>query len=473
MQEWNPKMNLLQNTFTQLQKVGGSLMLPIAVLPVAALLLRFGSGDLLDIPFIKQSGGEIFANLPFIFAIGLAKNNNGTAGLAAATSQLILVKGATTIDSTIIMGVLSGVIAGLLGSWLYNKYHAIKHPDWLGFFDGKRFVPISTALITILLAFVPGHLFPYIGSIINSAGEFMVSSQGIGKFDYGFSQRMLIPFGLHHTLNSISLFMFGTFTDPSGVQILGDQLRFFAGDPTAGDFMTGGFPIMMFGLPAVCLTFYVTAKAENKKAFAGILFSVAITSFLIGITTSIVFLIMFNAPLLYLIHAILTGISYMVALMLDIKHGFGFSAGAIDYVLNWGLATKPLLLTPIDLIVGTIYFLIFTSLIKLIDLKTVGREDVKTSDRDYINTADASIENLARKYYLAVGGKDNIVSINCCMPRLRLTLKKNAMVDNDQYKKPGAAGIIKPTDTTIQIIVGTTAELIASTMQDIHNKEVY
>jgi PTS system N-acetylglucosamine-specific IIC component len=462
--------HMFSGTLNQLQRIGAALMLPIAVLPVAALLLRFGSADLLDIPFVKASGGAVFGGLPILFAVGiavgLAKDHNGTAGVAGVIAHLIILEGAKTITPDLKMGVLSGIIAGIMAGSLYNQFKDTKLPDWLGFFGGKRFVPIVTALCSILMAFIVGHGFPAIGALINSIGMWMIESGEPGLFVYGAMNRLLIPFGLHHILNSIVRFMFGSYTDESGAEIIGDQLRFFAGDPEAGAFMTGCFVVMMFGLPAVCLAFYATAKKERRKALVGMLVSISLTSFLTGITEPIEFLFMFTAPILFAIHAILMGMSYVITDMLNIKHGFGFSGGFIDYVLNWGLATNPIRIIPLGLAYFAIYFVTFTAAIKYFNLKTPGREDDEVEER-----IDASDNELAGAYYDAVGGYTNIQNINCCMTRLRLTLEDSDMVDEAMCKRLGASGVIRPTPTTIQIIVGTSAEMIAEDMRKKHTLE--
>ncbi|MGF1777466.1 PTS transporter subunit EIIC [Vibrio nomapromontoriensis] len=464
---------ILSGILNQLQRIGASLMLPIAVLPVAALLLRFGSPDLLDLPFVKASGGAIFGGLPMLFAVGiavgLAKDHNGTAGVAGVIAHLIILEGAKTITPDLKMGVLSGIIAGLMAGYLYNNFKDTKLPDWLGFFGGKRFVPIVTALCSIVMAFIVGHGFPAIGAMINNFGMWMIESGEPGLFVYGAMNRLLIPFGLHHILNSIVRFMFGSYTDPSGTEIIGDQLRFFAGDPEAGAFMTGCYVVMMFGLPAVCLAFYTTAKKERRKALVGMLVSISLTSFLTGITEPIEFLFMFTAPILFALHAILMGMSYVISDLLNIKHGFGFSGGFIDYVLNWNLSTNPIRIIPLGLAYFAIYFVTFTAAIKYFNLKTPGRED----DEEAVESVKTTTNNdeLAGAYYAAAGGYTNIQNINCCMTRLRLTLESSDLVDDAACKRLGAAGVIRPTPTTVQIIVGTSAEMIAEDMRAKHLQE--
>ncbi len=326
-----------------LQRLGKALMLPIAVLPAAGLLLRLGQPDLLNIPFIAAAGDAVFSNLALIFAIGVAigfsKDGNGAAALAGAIGYFVLTKGAAAIDKDINMSVLGGIISGVIAGLLYNRYHDIKLPDWLGFFGGRRFVPIVTSLVMLVLALIFGYVWPPIQDGINAVGHWIVGAGAVGVGIFGFLNRLLIPVGLHHVLNSFVWFVFGEYNGKTG-----DLSRFFAGDPDAGIFMAGFFPIMMFGLPAAALAMIAAAKKERRKAVAGALLGVALTSFLTGITEPIEFLFMFLSPLLYVVHAVLTGLSLAVATMLDIHHGFTFSAGAIDFFLNYGIAKKPYLL---------------------------------------------------------------------------------------------------------------------------------
>ncbi|MGM0380342.1 MAG: N-acetylglucosamine-specific PTS transporter subunit IIBC [Bacillota bacterium] len=456
-----------KSIFGKVQKVGKALMLPVAVLPIAALLLRLGAGDVLGIPFVMAAGDAIFSNLAILFgigvAIGIAKDNNGAAGLAGAVGYFTLTEGAKAINDEINMGVLAGIIAGLLAGSLYNKFHNIELPDWLAFFGGKRFVPIITGLVSIVLAYAFGYIWPPIQNGIHSVGTAMIDAGAAGVFGFGFLNRLLIPAGLHHVLNSLFWFIFGEFTNTAGEVVTGDLHRFFAGDPSAGIFMTGFYPIMMFGLPAAALAMYTTAK-KNKAKVGGLLVSVAIPAFLTGITEPIEFMFMFLAPVLYVIHAILTGISMAITYILGIKHGFGFSAGLIDYVLNLGLATKGILLIPIGLAFGLIYYLIFVATIKAFDLPTPGREKDSSEATDELIKSEG-ISGLAKDYVKALGGKENLVDIDACITRLRLEVKDSSIIDDKDLKDLGASGVLRPNDKNLQVVVGTKAEIIADEIQ--------
>jgi len=455
----------MKNAFGKVAKVGKALMLPVAVLPIAALLLRLGAGDVFDLPFMFEAGNAIFANLALLFAIGiaigLAKDNHGAAALAGAVSYLTLTAGAQAINDEINMGVLAGIIAGLLAAYFYNKYHDIELPAWLGFFGGKRFVPIITGLASIVIAYALGYIWPSIQNALDALGYVMVNGGVFGAFSFGFLNRLLIPTGLHHVLNSIFWFVFGEYGGATG-----DLGRFFAGDPSAGVFMTGFYPVMMFGLPAAALAMYTTARKENKAKVGGLLVSVALPAFLTGITEPIEFLFMFLASVLYAIHALLTGVSMALTYVLGIRHGFGFSAGAIDYFLNMGLATKGWLLIPIGLVFAVVYYVIFVAVIKGMDLPTPGREedaDEETEER----IKSEGISGLAKDYLKALGGKENLEEIDACITRLRLTVKNGDLIKDENLKALGASGVIRPTDHNIQVVVGTKAEIIAGEMKKI------
>ncbi len=459
----------MNNWFEKLQSIGKALMLPIAVLPAAALLLRFGAPDVLNIPFITKAGGAVFDNLALLFAIGiavgLAHDNNGAAGLAGAIGYLILTAGLKTINKDLDMSVLGGIISGIEAGYLYNRFHSIKLPEFLGFFGGRRFVPIVTALCSIILAGIFGIIWGPCQAAIHAVGEWIIGAGVVGTFVYGVLNRLLIPVGLHHVLNSFIWFVFGEYTTPSGVVATGDLNRFFAGDPHAGMFMAGFFIIMMFGLPAVALAMYHAAKPENRPKIAGALFSVAFTSFLTGITEPIEFMFMFLAPALYVVHAILTGLALSVAYGLGILHGFGFSAGLIDYVLNFGLATKPLLLIPVGLVFAVVYYVIFSWAIRHFDIPTIGRYD----DEAVELPADTNISEFSITLTEKLGGIENIEDIGSCITRLRLNVKDVDKVDEEALKAVGAKGVIKK-GSAVQVIVGTHAELIADEMKNLKKR---
>ncbi|HBW9471593.1 TPA: PTS N-acetyl glucosamine transporter subunit IIABC [Klebsiella pneumoniae] len=458
------------------QRLGRALQLPIAVLPVAALLLRFGQPDLLNVPFIAQAGGAIFDNLALIFAIGVAsswsKDNAGSAALAGAVGYFVMTKAMVTINPEINMGVLAGIITGLVAGAVYNRWAGIKLPDFLSFFGGKRFVPIATGFFCLILAAIFGYVWPPVQHAIHSGGEWIVSAGALGSGIFGFINRLLIPTGLHQVLNTIAWFQIGEFTNAAGAVFHGDINRFYAGDGTAGMFMSGFFPIMMFGLPGAALAMYLAAPKARRPMVGGMLLSVAITAFLTGVTEPLEFLFMFLAPLLYLLHAVLTGISMFIATALGIHAGFSFSAGAIDYVLMYSLpaASKNVwMLLVMGVVFFFVYFLLFSAVIRMFNLKTPGRED-KAADvvtEEANSNTEEGLTQLATSYIAAVGGTDNLKAIDACITRLRLTVGDSAKVNDAACKRLGASGVVKLNKQTIQVIVGAKAESIGDEMKKV------
>ena len=458
------------------QRLGRAVQLPIAVLPVAALLLRFGQPDLLNVPFIAQAGGAIFDNLALIFAIGVAsswsKDNAGSAALAGAVGYFVMTKAMVTINPEINMGVLAGIITGLVAGAVYNRWAGIKLPDFLSFFGGKRFVPIATGFFCLILAAIFGYVWPPVQHAIHSGGEWIVSAGALGSGIFGFINRLLIPTGLHQVLNTIAWFQIGEFTNAAGAVFHGDINRFYAGDGTAGMFMSGFFPIMMFGLPGAALAMYLAAPKARRPMVGGMLLSVAITAFLTGVTEPLEFLFMFLAPLLYLLHAVLTGISLFIATALGIHAGFSFSAGAIDYVLMYSLpaASKNVwMLLVMGVVFFFVYFLLFSAVIRMFNLKTPGRED-KAADvvtEEANSNTEEGLTQLATSYIAAVGGTDNLKAIDACITRLRLTVGDSAKVNDAACKRLGASGVVKLNKQTIQVIVGAKAESIGDEMKKV------
>lgn len=476
----------MKNMVTGLQSVGRALMLPIAVLPVAALLLRLGQQDLLDIPAIAAAGDAIFSNLGLLFAIGvavgLARENHGAAGLASVVGYLVTTKGAEVLISVppevtaqlagqardlaiaafrerelAKLSVPAGLLSGLIAGWLYNRYSDIRLPAYLAFFGGRRFVPIASGTVGIALAMVFGFAWPILEHGMDAASDAVLASDSIGLFAYGVLNRVLIVTGLHHILNNVAWFLLGDFQG-----VTGDLKRFFAGDPTAGAFMSGFFPVMMFGLPAACLAMYQAAPPERRKAVGGMLFSMALTSFLTGVTEPIEFSFMFLAPVLYGIHAVLTGIAMATMDLLNVRLGFGFSAGLFDYVLSFSKATRPLWLVPIGLIYFALYYGLFRFFIVRFNLATPGREieDVPAPSTD-AGTQDDAVQGWIR----ALGGAGNLVTVDACTTRLRLSIADQKKVNEAALKSLGARGLVRPSRQALQVVVGPIADQLASSIR--------
>ena len=472
---------MIQLRVDKLQPLGRALMLPIAVLPIAGLLLRLGQADLLNVPFIAAAGDAIFSHLGLLFgigvAVGLARENHGAAGLAGAVCFFVLTEGAKALltvapdaaagfagqaarDLAIAawktkqldkLSVPTGILSGLAAGMLYNRFSDIKLPDYLAFFGGRRFVPIVAGAVGLVFAVIFGVGFPYLEAGIDQLSRWVVASGNFGLFAYGFLNRILIVTGLHHIINNIAWFILGDFHGTTG-----DLKRFFAGDPTAGAFMAGFFPIMMFGLPAACLAMYHTALPDRRKAVAGMLLSLALTSFLTGVTEPIEFSFMFLAPALYLVHALLTGLSMVVMNLLGVKLGFGFSAGLFDYVLGFGISTRPLLLIPVGLAYFAVYYFSFRWCIQHFDLKTPGRDAAEV-----VASRSSSAGTRGGDFVLALGGAANIATVDACMTRLRLTLDNPAAIDEARLKALGAKGVVRPGGNALQVVLGPIADQVA------------
>ncbi|MGL4849846.1 MAG: N-acetylglucosamine-specific PTS transporter subunit IIBC [Clostridium sp.] len=468
-----------------LQKLGKALMTPVACLPAAALLLRLGAPDIFNIPWMHVAGQTIFDHLPILFAvgiaIGLAKENNGVAGLASVVGYYVLTDVATSFNKTINMGVLAGIIVGITAGLLYNRFRDIQLPQFLGFFGGKRFVPIITAVVCLIFGIGAGYIWPLVQNGINSFGNSLASAGAIGAFIFGVLNRLLIPFGLHHVLDTIFWFEFGTYTNPAtGLVAHGDIARFYAGDPTAGIYTTGFYPIMMFALPAACIAMILAAKKGKRKAVTGMLIGLALTSFLTGITEPIEFLFMFIAPVLYGFHAIMTGVSMAICSLFGIKVGFGFSAGLLDYVLSFGIASKPVLLILIGLIFAAIYFVVFYFGITKFNLQTPGREEDEDLLEDEGQRGVGKIESSEKKVTKAspisekavavleaLGGKENIESIDACVTRIRLVAVDASKLNDAELKRLGASGIMRLDSKNVQVIFGTLADPLVSHIKKI------
>ena len=471
----------MKSLLARLQKIGGALMLPIAVLPIAGLLLRFGQPDLLNSVSMATAGQAIFSNLGLLFAVGvavgLARENHGAAGLASVVAYLVATKGAEVLIAvppealadvtgrgrelaiaaykarelsrlTVPVGLLSGLMAGAL----YNRFYNIALPSYLAFFGGRRFVPIVSGLGGLVLAFAFGTQWQHLEHGMEVFTRSVLQAGAFGMFAYGVLNRLLIITGLHHIINSVLWYLLG---DYHGVT--GDQTRFFIGDPSAGVFMAGFFPVMLFGLPAACLAMYHTARPERRNVVGGLLGSIAFTSILTGVTEPIEFTFMFLAPALYAVHALLTGIAFVVMNALDVRLGFTFSAGLFDYLVNFNKATRPLWLLPVGAAYFALYYVLFRFAIVRFDLKTPGREPDDTP----LEAAPAAPAAKARAWITALGGSGNLRSVDACTTRLRLLVASQSAVNADALRKLGARGLVRPSAEALQVVVGTTADQLA------------
>jgi PTS system N-acetylglucosamine-specific IIC component len=480
-----------------LQQLGRALMLPIAVLPVAALMLRLGQPDLLGAPALAElaggafgvvaqafaaAGGAVFGALGLIFAVGvavgLARENHGAAGLAGVVCYLVATEGAKALlqvppdvlasapqgagelaaaawgeKEIAKLGIPAGIISGVIAGVFYNRFSDIRLPEYLAFFGGRRFVPIAAGLAGVGLALVFGLAWPTLERGMDGLSAGILGLGPVGLFLYGAFNRLLIVTGLHHILNNLAWFLVG---DYGGVT--GDLNRFAAGDPSAGAFMSGFFPVMMFGLPAACLAMYHTARPDRRKAVGGMFLSLGLTSFLTGVTEPIEFSFMFLAPALYAVHAALTGVAMALMNLLGVHLGFGFSAGLFDYVLNFNKATRPWMLLPVGLAYGAAYYGIFRFAILRFDLKTPGREADPAGD------APAEVPAATDRgaaFVVALGGTPNLLDVDACTTRLRLRLADPVKADDAALRRLGARGLVRPGGGALQVVLGPQADQVA------------
>lgn len=473
-----------KSVFSLLQKIGKCMMLPVSVLPVAGILLGVGSANFTWLPEIvsqimAKSGDAIFGNLPLLFAIGVAiglTENDGVAAVAGTTGYVVFlaamgvcaklhgievkpIMGIPSIET----GVFGGIIVGLVAAWAFNRFYKIRLPPYLGFFAGKRSVPIITAFVVIVVGAVLSFIWPPIGNGIKAFSDWAVHKQpGLAFTIYGVVERALIPFGLHHVWNVPFFFQAGDYTDPAtGNVVHGEIARFIAGDPTAGH-MTGGYLFKMWGLPAAALAIWRAARPENRAKVGGIMISAALTAFLTGITEPIEFAFLFVAPVLYAVHALLAGAAYFLCIALGIKHGFTFSHGFIDYVVLFPKSHNALWLFVIGPIWALLYFGVFTFAIRKFNLATPGREKEEDSVRQaHAAGADSFNLQLAR----AFGGRKNIASLDACITRLRVKLKDVSKANAEKLKALGAAGVVVVGDG-VQAIFGTRSENLKTELEE-------
>ena len=465
-----------------LQRLGKSLMLPVACLPVAGILMGigywfdptgWGANNLFALLLIK-AGSILIDNMAVLFAVGVAvgmsRDQEGTAGLAGLISWLTI----TTMLSSGVVGLIVGgdanhafgkianqfigISAGLIGAACYNKYYKLKVPDFLGFFGGRRSVAIMTTLFSLLFCIPMFFVWPLVYTALVNFGEFILGMGAVGAGIYGFFNRLLIPVGLHHALNSVFWF------DVANVNDLGKFWGVAKGGikGVTGQYMTGFFPVMMFGLPGAALAMYHTAKTKRKKIAAGLLLSAALCSFFTGVTEPLEFSFMFLAPQLYLVHALLTGISCFICAILPVRAGFNFSAGFVDWFLSFKapFAENVWMLIPIGLVFFVLYYVIFRFIITKFDLKTPGREDDQETEMN-IELSNDDYTGIAKIILEGVGGPENVVSVDNCITRLRLEVKDRLKVDEKKIKSSGAAGVIRPGKTSVQVVIGPKVQFVA------------
>jgi PTS system glucose-specific IIC component len=479
-------MPSFKNAFSLLQKIGKCMMLPVSVLPVAGILLGVGSANFSWLPasvsqIMAASGNAVFANLPLLFAIGVAiglTENDGVAALASTVGYVVFLAAMGVcaklrgIETTAIMGIPSietgvfgGIIVGMIAAAAFNRFYKIKLPSYLGFFAGKRAVPIITAFAVIFIGAVLSFIWPPIDKGIDAFSNWAVHGRPALAFTiYGVIERALIPFGLHHVWNVPFFFQAGDYIDPAtGAMVHGEIARFIAGDPTAGN-MTGGYLFKMWGLPAAALAIWRTARPEQRAKTGGIMISAALTAFLTGITEPIEFAFLFVAPLLYVIHALLAGVAYFICVALGIKHGFTFSHGLIDYIVLFPKSHRALWLLVIGPIWAGVYYAVFVAAIRRFNLMTPGRE-IESEETKAAGGRSAAGDNFALQLVRAFGGRSNIASLDACITRLRVKLRDVSKASAERLKALGAAGVVVVGDG-VQAIFGTQSENLKTEMQE-------
>ncbi len=484
-----------------LQKLGKALMLPVAVLPICGILMGIGyllcpatmqGGDIQGAAnliglFLVKAGGALIDNMAILFAIGvgvgMSDKNDGTGGIAALASWLMLTTLLSTGFVTTLMPSIAesevktiafnkianpfiGILAGVIGSTCYNKFKGTKLPDWLAFFSGKRCVAIVAGVVSIIASAVLLFVWPLFFGLLVSIGDAIAKMGVVGAGIYAFLNRLLIPTGLHHALNNVFWF------DTIG---LGDLSHFWAGETSAdvswslGMYMSGFFPCMMFGIPGAALAMVQCAKPEKKAATIGILLSAAVCSFICGVTEPFEFAFMFLAPGLYLIYAALYGVFTIVTVALGFRAGFSFSAGAMDLLFSASLpaAAKTWLIIPLGIAAFVVFYFVFLFAIKKFDIKTPGREDDDVEAEKNVQLASDDFTAIAKQILAGCGGKENIASIDNCVTRLRLEVKDMTQVDDKAIKAAGVAGVIKPGKTSVQVIVGTKVQFVADAFSEL------
>ncbi|MCJ1704595.1 MULTISPECIES: PTS transporter subunit EIIC [unclassified Rathayibacter] len=491
--------------FAGLQRLGKSLMLPIAVLPAAGLLLRIGQPDLLgriDLPVIgpffqamSAAGGALFENLALLFAVGVAigftRRPDGSTALAAVVGHLVLAKVFTVLSPIVLAGrttaagdqvqidysVFGGIVVGLLTAVLFDRFHTIALPAYLGFFSGRRFVPIVVSLACLVVGFGLSWFYPVFESGLTGLGAFIGGTGALGAFVYGFANRMLIPLGLHHILNSYVWFLQGSYTNADGGVVTGELTRFAAGDPTAGALTSGFYPVLMFGLPAAALAMIHVSNRSQRAVAIGILGAAGLTAFLTGITEPLEFAFMFAAFPLYVVHAVLTGLSLAIADLLDIHLGFSFSAGLVDLLLyGTAPAAKNVgLLVVMGVVYSGVYYLLFRVVIRRWNLRTPGREEVVSGVdvgepaavvAEPTSASNEPPESEAESLIAAFGGRGNLVHVDACITRLRVQVGDRALVDPARLKALGAAGVLEVGES-VQAVFGPRAEALKNDILDV------
>ena len=468
-------VNLFMN---QMNKLGKAMLLPIVALPLAGLLMCISEPYLLNMPVLKTASSVVFGNIDLLFTVGAisayASTKDKTSAIIAGVLSLTIFKNAMIyFNPDVNMGVFAGILIGAFTAYIYNKSRNWKTPDMFSFFTGDKFVVTLAPLAALLLGSIFAFVWPPIQNLLNSFAIWLGAAGALGIFLYGVLNRLLIPIGLHHVLNAYIFYEIGSYTTSSGEIVKGEIARFMAGDPTAGLFLSMFFVVTMFGLPAACFAMYRSAKAERKSEMKGIMSASGLTSFVTGVTEPVEFSFMFVGPKLFIVHALLTGLSGVALYILNVKEGLTFGFSFIDFVVLLPQATNPFMIIVVGIPVAILYYVIFKYLIIHDNIKTPGREDdfdfteAISEEEKSIRLEHSNYRYMAKKILEHVGGKENVEDIENCITRLRLQVKDGSLIDDDNIKKTGAKGVVHLSDTSIQIVIGTDVKHIMKSLEDL------
>ncbi|MCI2047339.1 MAG: PTS transporter subunit EIIC [Faecalibacterium sp.] len=463
---------------TNLSKLGRAMLIPIVAMPAVGILGRLGAADMLNIPLMETASNAITGNLDMLFAFGaclaFAKSKDKTYPMIGAAAGLFAFKAClTSLNPDIGMGVFAGIVVGTLAAILYNYSREWKTPEMFSFFTGDRFIIVLAPICAIPLALLFNLVWPPIQNGLDSLAMWLASSGVVGIFLFGFLNRALIPVGLHHVINSYLWFQMGSFTTAAGEVVTGDIPRFLAGDPTAGVFMTGLYPVFLFGLPGACFAMYKAAKKEKKAETKSLMISGAATTFVAGITEPVEFMFEFVSPKLYLLHCLYSGLGGAIFYFMNVRLGISYNVDIIDYVLNFNLGSNAIWILPVGILFFFLYYFSFKWVIEHDNIKTPGRTDDDTTtaeitedEKNFAMNA-TNIPYLAKKLIENLGGKGNVVSVENCITRLRIEVKDGTAINEEKIRQTGVKGLVKLTDTNIQIVIGKDVQAVKDAMNDL------
>lgn len=472
----------MSNFKSNIQKLGRAMLLPVAAMPFAGLIMRLSADDMLNIPVLGAAGNAVFGNLDILFAIGVTlgfvkTKDRGIPALTGFLAITTLKTGLGIMDPDISMGIFGGIVSGLVAAWTYNRFKNQKLPMVLSYFAGEKFPLTMVMVLQTISAVIFGFLWPIIQMGIDNFAKLLVDMGAFGVGIFMFLNRLLIPFGLHHVLNTYVYYDLGSYTDPgTGEVFRGEMTRFINGDPQAGLFLSGFFVVMMFGIPAICLAIYRAARKENKEMVKGIMGSGAATSFIANITEPVEFSFMFISPMLYVIHAAFAGLAGMICYLFNIRIGFTFGACIVDYLINFKIATNAILIIPIGIAFFCLYYFTFYYLIKKRNIPTLGREEKadfeeeSTEAEQDLSLNSKNYEYMAKKLLDAFGGAGNIEDAYSCNTRLRVEVKDPSIVNEQRIKQTGVSGMIKPTEKNYQVIIGLEVTYVMAEFEKMLNQ---